>query len=493
MARMSAGWLVLGCGGLLALQACGSTSHTQDGAAGEAQPNAGASGKPSHGGSGAMPPSSGGSDAGNASSMGGGVELGGASAGGATSHLGGRGGTAGAAAAGGRSNECVEGAACNCKKLSGTTKCGSGGAECLCPPESECRNEPGTPCFVPCGGAPFGIWRLEQSCFSASSTTVRDGCEPFFSATARENELTLRITDGGELDSYGEEQWSVSSQVPLACLGIGSVNRCKDAIFYSQLAIFGGPGVGSGAAQCTANACGVCDCEGEESNSVSPEYGWRRSGTKLTLGNVTVDYCVQGDVLWIGGKDENGAPKVAYKFSKHSCTGTPTPCAQRTPAQCEMGGDCVTGHCKGKTSTEVGCDEELTEQDCGIKEGCVWETGACYGDAATDCAYDVCDQRPGCSWGEPKQHCAGTPQPCCHGEFSGVGACSLLDATACLKANDCTLTSGTCSGEAFCENQTDSAICAQIGCKYMDGCKMTKCSELSVAECHSELGCRVEW
>lgn len=497
MVRIRAGWLILGSCGLLALQACGGTSDSQGGSGG-ARSDGGASGGPSDVTGGAGSTNRGGSEAGNRSTgVAGRVESGGASAGGATSVTGGVGGTAGtggAAAAGGRTSGCVEGAACNCKKLTGTTKCTNDGAQCVCPPATECQNEPGTPCFEPCGGDPFGVWRLEQSCFSAGPLMVRDGCEPFLNATPKENEITLRIADGGEFASYGKESWTVSSEVPLACLSIGSVNRCKDATFYSEISVFGATGFGRGAAECKANACGVCDCEGTEDNSTSPQYdGWRRSGTQLTLANVTVDYCVQGNTLWLGGKDASGAPRAAYKFSKHSCTGTPTPCAQRTLAQCEMSGDCVTGHCKGKTSSQLGCDAVATEQDCGITEGCVWETGGCYGDALSECYFDTCDEQPGCSWGDPKQHCAGEVQPCCQGSFSGASQCSLLDAASCSKAKGCALTNGSCTGEAVCADQSDSAICAQLGCSYPTGCKMTKCSDLSVAECHSEVGCRVEW
>lgn len=178
-------------------------------------------------------------------------------------------------------------------------------------------------------------------------------------------------------------------------LGIESVNRCKDATFYSEIGTFGA-NLTRDAAR-TANACGVCDCKGEEFSSLSITSDWSRSGNQLTLGSISEDYCVEGDVLWIGGEDAYGKPKVSYKFSKHSCAGTPAICAQRTPEQCEVGGSCTLGHCKGKSSAQKGCEASTWQPECEVIEGCVWEAVGCYGEPNPECSFEVCDTEPGCS------------------------------------------------------------------------------------------------
>jgi hypothetical protein len=486
MRRINAGWwCVTGIGCFLALPACGGSSKSAGADSGGSRSASGNAGSAAEG---AMSQSGGGFGAGSASAGAGGRnELGGAPAGGGTSLAGG----AGYAGFGG-ADACVAGAPCNCKSLVGITQCSKDGAECICPPSAECKkNKPGAACFEACGGEPFGVWRLAESCFSGAYTPLRADCEPFISAKAAGNEITMRLADGGEISSYGGEHWTVASQVPLACLGIESVNRCKDATFYTTMAAFTWSSTGD--AECTANACGVCDCNGEESTSWPSGSSWSRSGNQLTIGGVTLDYCVQGDSLWIGGKDPNGEPKAAYRFSKQSCAGKPIPCAERTALQCEMSGDCIAGHCKGKTPAATGCSEAWSEADCGVTEGCVWETGGCYGEALTECYFEGCDTVPGCAWGPPKQHCSGEALPCCQGFVSELGECGFLDAAGCLKAAGCTLSGGVCSGEVACASQTESTICSALGCNYPANCKPTKCSELSVAACHSVQGCRVEW
>jgi hypothetical protein len=321
---------------------------------------------------------------------------------------------------------------------------------------------------------------------------MRDGCEAFISATSIDSDLAMRISDGGELTANGEEHWAVTSQVPLSCLGIETVNRCKDASFYTEMAIFSGSYTGS--AECSANACGVCECKGNEAAGWASGWSyWSHSGNQLTLGGIVVDYCVQGNELWLGGKDANGVPKVSYKFSKHSCVGKPIACADRTAEQCEVSGDCTAGRCKGKVGVDATCTAAGSEDECSVIEGCTWETGGCYGQAAEECVFDNCTTEPGCSWGEPKQRCGGEALPCCEGVVSELGECSFLDAAGCLKAPGCTLSGGVCSGEVTCFTQPDAAICSKIGCNYPSDCKPTKCSSLSVADCHSVKGCRVEW
>jgi hypothetical protein len=266
------------------------------------------------------------------------------------------------------------------------------------------------------------------------------------------------------------------------------VNRCQDATFYTGMSLFGADASGP----CAANACGVCDCEAEDEHSLWLGNNWSRIGNRLNLGDVNTDYCVQGDTLWIGGNDDSGRPRAAYKFSKHSCQGTTIPCGQRTAAQCELG-SCSAGHCKGKLPSHLGCDVAQSETDCGVIEGCVWDPVGCFGEATPECNFDVCDTEPGCSWGPPKQRCAGEALPCCQGLIAEAGECGLLSAANCSKGAGCALVAGTCLGQPSCSAQKDAATCSALGCDFPAGCKTTECSTLSVGDCHSVKGCRVEW
>jgi hypothetical protein len=316
---------------------------------------------------------------------------------------------------------------------------------------------------------------------------MKAGCESFLTAKPGQSQITVRFGDGGEFLATGRERWTVSSTVPLSCLGIESVNRCVDATFYPEMTLFNGTAGGG----CTANACGVCDCPSELEGYVgSFGYSWSRSGNQLKLGTVTVDYCVQGDVMWLGGK-RDGLPKAAYKLSKHSCEGTPVPCSQRTPEQCSMG-SCSMGQCKGKNASQLGC-ESSGQNDCEVTVGCVWDPTGCYGDPIqSGCTTDTCDYELGCSWGPPKQRCAGEAQPCCTAIVAD-GDCALLDSASCRKATGCQVTSTGCIGSASCPRQTDAAICTALGCDFRSGCTPTDCAALSVDACHTAPGCHVDW
>ena len=485
---MRTAWLVLGqlvVG--LALHGCGGTSKSAaDGPsaiAGSRGLGAGSSGTGTGGSSGGRPATGGGSSNAGSGALGGTATGGGVAIGGGVAMGGNAGDGSGGTAA------CVEGAPCNCKALTGTTKCSAAGAECTCPAASKCQEENGAPCFEPCGGEPFGIWRLDDACFADTHVAENSACEPFLTAKPGKSTLMIKFSDGGQYSVGGQERWTVSSQVPLACLSIESVNRCVDATFYSEVTLFSESTPGG----CTANACGVCDCT-TEVDRYATGFGsnWSRAGNQLKLDSATVDYCVQGDTLWLGGK-RDGVPKAAYKFSKHSCEGTPVPCSQRTPEQCTMSLACTVGQCKGKTAAQLGCESQ-SEEDCGVTEGCVWDPKGCYGDPiGQPCTIDNCDTELGCSWGAPKQRCAGEPRPCCTGIASESGDCALLDHASCSKGVGCQITSTGCIGQPSCSTQSDPTICGAMGCAFPSGCKSTECSKLSVGDCHTIPGCYLDW
>lgn len=335
-----------------------------------------------------------------------------------------------------------------------TAEGGEAGA-CACPLGDDCNPVEPTPCFEPCGGEPFGVWKLEDTCFADGALdTPREGCQQQLHATAGDSNLTLRILDGGELDLHGTEEWTLSSTTALACVGIESSNRCQDVSWWLDGLLFSS----SAETKCVASGCGACDCQGQGYGYVGGGFNqWSRAGNQLTLGSIATDYCVKGDVMWVGGHTQAGAPKVSYKFRKHSCVGTPVPCSERSPADCAKSDTCAVGHCASTSGLDARCAEITWEPDCAIAEGCEWASDGCTGTTFEACDYSTCDLELGCSWGEPKQYCGGNPS-----------RCQDLDPTT---------------------------QCAAAGCKVVDDSCLPKikCADLALAACHSEPGCRLEW
>jgi hypothetical protein len=299
------------------------------------------------------------------------------------------------------------------------------------------------------------VWKLEDACFAGGvvDDPARDGCQQQLRAVPGESDLTLRILDGGDLDLHGNEDWTVGATATLACLGIESSSRCADATWWPDAMLFS-PSVET---HCVANGCGACDCDGHAYGYLGGGfYQWSRAGNQLSLGGFVTDYCVKGDVLWLGGQNGQGAPKVSYKFRKHSCVGTPIPCTERSQEDCEKRGSCAVGHCASTSGLDAKCAAITWQPECDVAEGCGWAPGGCTGTTYEACQYDTCDLELGCSWGEPQQRCGGSSSRC---------------------------------------QELDPSQCASAGCSVAgDSCApITQCNALSIANCHSEPGCRLEW
>jgi hypothetical protein len=424
---------IVGLLGALLLPSCGQSARNEPSGAGTAGSPIENGGAPAAGGVVAV--------AGSTSQPDGG--RGGTAATGGTGNTGGRGNTGGTTDAGGAGNAAGD----------SSGEGGEAGA-CTCPLGDDCNPVDAAPCFEPCGGEPFGVWKLEDACFADAVVDGPGGhCQQRLSATPGDSDLTLRILDGGDLDVRGTEEWTLGATTALACLGIESSNRCQDASWWLDGLLFSP----SAETSCVASSCGACDCQGQANGYIGGGfYQWSRAGNQLTLGGVTTNYCVKGDVLWLGGRDADGVPKVSYMFKKHSCVGTPVPCAERSPTDCTKSDSCAVGHCFSTSGLDAYCPEITWEPDCVIAEGCEWASDGCTGTTFEACDYDTCDQELGCSWGEPKQRCAGTPSRC---------------------------------------QDLDLAQCASAGCKVVgETCaSITQCASLSLAACHSEPGCRLEW
>ena len=320
-------------------------------------------------------PSTGGTD-GTIGGDGGQIDSGGQpNEGGTPDGAGGTSGMSGGGAGVAGTSGCISGAPCTCGASPGTTQCADAASSCVCPTLPECQSPTDPSCFQPCGGDPFGAWVLESACYAAAPLT-QGNCTSFTRATAGNNDLRMRLLDGGTLDLAGTEVWSTTTEMSSSCVGLPSNSECSSATFKAAVLLFSDVSY----ANCAANSCAGCECKNSDlfatSHLSGSDFGsdaaWSRNGNNLNLelgfgiGTVVTPYCVQADELWVGGTNPtDGTPKVSYKFKKQSCTGTPTPCDSRTSAECEAGGDCTAGEdnprandgCAGGPVRDYGFDE----------------------------------------------------------------------------------------------------------------------------------------
>jgi len=431
----------------------------------------------------------------------------GAPAGGTAAIAGGEGGAGGDAA-------CIDGALCTCGELTGTLQCDASGGHCSCPPANVCQAPHGS-CFEPCGGDALGLWVLEETCFGGGE--IGAGCAGgSIEGKATVADLRLLILENESISAIGSEALDINASVPLACLGIESINRCVDAEFYAAPLLYSS----STPLKCQPSPCGSCDCVG----NVSGYAGYQATGTAwtpgsptLSLGAVKVPYCVDGDSMWVGGDGSGDEPKVAYKLRRRSCVGKPQACAERAPDQC--GSDCSSGHCLPDGADPSNCAQFFDHDGCSLQAACHWQPGACWGTPSETCNFINCDTTPGCSWGAPQARCGGDPSPCyahdvsdcnvqgcsvqtCEAtDGSGIDpaiSCAQLSAARCPTAPGCTWNGTACTGTTSCAKQTNSGLCDLLGCISYDtafcgGAPEVSCSALSLENCASEPGCRQEW
>jgi hypothetical protein len=325
----------------------------------------------------------------------------------------------------------------------------------------------------------------------------------------------MRILDGGALELFGTEAWSMQSRISLGCGSLRSVEACPSAFYSPNATLFSYQGPTS----CTANACGVCDCANASHGDIASFYQysqWTRDGNNLMLAGVVVPYCVEANELWIGGLAEDGTPKVAYKFKKQSCTGAPVACASRTAAQCTAGPNCQLGACKATVAgREARCAQMLDATGCGVLQGCAWDPQSCAGDASPTCDFQSCGTEPGCTFGAPVEKCVGdstcfgrdvsdcTDLGCkvsnCHPYGVDGLDCQVLGSFAlCNATPGCTSHPNgpsICTGQALCSAQTSDATCQALGCNDNPACvgQALACDQIPLTDCDRMPGCRREW
>jgi hypothetical protein len=408
--------------------------------------------------------------------------------GGTQGALAGTAGTAGAAGAAG---------------TAGTAGAAGGADEC---------SRAGAPCFEPCGGDPFGNWIVEAGCLTGGGLET-DCTGASVEGTLRELNLRLTFDADGGLEVSGREAWDLAVRAPRACLDLDDAEPCDQGVLFTSPQLFASS---RSVIACQREACGSCECSGvPDGGTTIGRLRWIASGTRLTLDGgsslVNVPYCVEGDVLFLGGDDTSGQSRVAYKFRKRSCRKTTPPCSSRTLEECESTEDCRQGTCF-RAPGFAGFCEGLAELQCAETPDCLWEPNQCGTTGGPGCDFHRCEQMAGCELGPPAPRCTGTAW-CgfdvedCNEPGCSIQNCATLgeDVTSCEELGDpalcvrgigCSHNGVNCEGTTRCSAQTDETACSFLGCSwksYCGGAPARSCSELTVDECHTLRGCTAEW
>jgi hypothetical protein len=335
---------------------------------------------------------------------------------------------------------CVSGEACECSSgLMSRTVCEGEEQSCdcaICP-----ATAPAAPAaaYVPCGGEPFGTWRLKA--YDTSEVMLAVNVQGEWAASTRcaaavqgdeEPEMALRIDSGG------------SGRMNFGGLPVtGSIlESCAKQELHTKC---------DGLAQCKAGACGTCDCH----NSIEAYTGslsWTRNGTQLTLdaGNLLAfEYCVEDSILTL---KLSSAPSVILELERVMPVGRPADCAERATMEC-LGAGCHVGTCTGAAT----CSARIDEAACTKVQGCVWDKTACGGNSAAACDLEDYGKVAGCELTTKAVQCIGTPSPC-----------KMLDDRQCAATPGC-VPGLSCSGTPKACNGKDADACLQVlGCTPAD-------------------------
>lgn len=371
-----------------------------------------------------------------------------------------------------------------------------------------------TGCFEPCGGDPTGNWILETGCLRGSG--VAEGCQGG-SLEGKVNNPTLRLsfTADSLLRVTGTDSWTLSAQAPRSCLGLTDAEPCTQGLFFTSPLLF----VDSRfVVTCQGQAGVQCACSNAAEDVALTHYTWAAEDAQLSLNGslgavfATTPYCVQDDVLWLGGHDSDGQTFAAYKFRKHSCTPTEPPCDERTSDECQTTVDCQLGACIPAPGTTAFC-ESAGRDYCEENPDCTWIPNKCASSGVEQCEFHHCEEQDGCALGPAVarctgvEWCGGSDVSKCDVPGCSVAACAprfAIDAVDCegIDPEDCELSPGCsfdgtlCTGLTHCTAQTDPDVCALLNClpqPYCAGRPTRSCASLSPGECSTQPGCQVTW
>jgi hypothetical protein len=363
------------------------------------------------------------------------------------------------------------------------------------------------PCFVPCAGDPVGMWDLQDTCVhDAYPANPGSICEYNSTGSFKEGDLRLNFVNGGDFHAYGNETWELTMRET-------TCDQCQQDSDY-LLTDSGRVGGQLSSDIEMRDACGP-SCKKTLSGDFPADdklgsfsFTWSSLNNQLKIqyvfdgGFYSYDYCVNGNELWIG------AGPVAYRFARVGCFGKPTPCTQRTTAECTLGGECTLGTCVGADPASQALCDGLDQMGCGAVSGCSWDASACTG-VSRRCELGSCDAEPGCQLVTQPHTCVGTPTPCSNrsadcGFGCGMGLCGSADAmetrscnlalgAGCPYAKGCVDTPNACLGMTSCLDQWTEPSCNGINCDWTPSASCTgqpiACENLALDDCALQPGC----
>lgn len=390
---------------------------------------------------------------------------------------------------------------------------GGGGPNLMCEADKSVHPEA---CFQACGGEVVGDWVLVKDSVCFADRQVSNAyCLGDSSATPKFADIRLSFLNGGRLYGSGSEAWDVKLRGP-------TCDRCTRD--FGFVGAFLSPESSYG--EYDPNGLPSCQtCEGIWTGKFEVTYGfplwdmsWSTEGRQLTLRELDfetsqiLDYCVNGDELWIGAAATSGA---SYKFERAGCFGKPQPCEARSETNCTVGGgECSLGACQADAgAANPSLCEDRTEPECGAVTGCAWNAKGCRGRADFACRLESCGAEPGCELVAPTATCTGTPtvcagrevQDCWKGCAAGTCAsptaseerdCGLAGFSFCTQADGCVDISSDCIGTTTCGKQFFEDACRAVNCEWTESatCLGTPkpCEELSLQECAFQPGCALK-
>jgi hypothetical protein len=158
----------------------------------------------------------------------------------------------------------------------------------LAKPDGTCNSVAG------CGGDPTGNWTVDDACFQILMQPQFDICP--------DANVTVRLDDKSGTWSFKDGTFSADFtligrtviHLPAACrMQDGDMLACSD---FNETTQDGLP------LTCSMAANGDCNCSVPESSSSRGGGMYTTTGSKLDLGGQTLQYCVKGDHLYIGGE-----------------------------------------------------------------------------------------------------------------------------------------------------------------------------------------------
>ena len=380
---------------------------------------------------------------------------------------------------------CSANQGCTCSNgLQGVFNCDTMQCDCdSCPAFTPGSEAP----FTACGGDATGFWRLSKEDVASFALRLTDSsgatvqtCLGQVVSQAADSTFLLEVNQDGSAGLYTGTSQRVVNFAESCLLGCETSNGIT----------------------CQAQACGLCNCTVAPATDGGEAFTWTANAGTLSLTNSNLDvetlpYCVAGDTLVSQPAEGNARITLQRAYR----TGVPQACAERTPANCAIGGGCVLGQCSGSGT----CTEGFDQPSCEKYQGCSWESTTCSGEVGERCTIsDYGQGTPGCVLSDKPATCSGTAKACVDQKDCAAKGC--LIGSACVGGmKACFIDSGvpgcTCNLDGICTGTFDCANVSEDHCGSagLEGschwdtmacvATPTPCEQLSVTDCETTAGC----